>query len=524
MKKLSSIILILWILFGIVGFGTFIVLAGQPNIHKIKNDIINILNRKKNDDLMNVLPDLFDVNPSLSAIFIVPENDPDNIYASLYEKNRIQYKDYISLVNQFQENLSQFQKNGQYRIFLFNIKDKKIYLFFQKKWNHLSGLFLNPSAYPYFTLFFVLYVLIFFLLVLWMIYDMGEKKEKFSKSLHPQKEILSKKKSNSFALNSNTNNNHNHRKIISEKKNKVVSLKSSSEMVENRLKNLFEKIEGLFITEVIIYYSNENDKWKSILEKRDHLFIKGESVKNLPVSFARQLKDPLIKTETREIYFPVIRKSYLDGLIYIRYRESFQFNVSDLETLGNLVQDYSESLFIHKTYEKAIFHSESGFFTYPFLFFLLQEKTNHSSSFDLLFFQLPEADDTEKNINFWEDLRKYTYKFLSLSYADPKKLPIKIFFTDNQSMYVLIDYEKYTNINSILNKEDAQRICSEIQDLLKKHYSIFIPGALTSSSSDDTDANGILKRSKLEWELAKEKKIFGSIEKESIKPAYETSA
>lgn len=479
---------------------------------------------------MNVLPELFDSNPSLSAIFITPKDDPDNIYASLYEKNRIKYEDYIRLVSKFQENLESFQKNNTYRIFRFSIQEKYIYLFFQKRWNHISGFILSPSSYPFFSLFFVLYIIIFFILILWLIYDMGEKKEK-KPLIHAQKSQIKKQASQKKEptlerippTNTHTNPPLPKRHSV-DKSKKIVTVPASSELVENRLKNLFEKIEDYFLTENIIYYSNENGKWRSILEKREQLYIKGESIKNLPVSFVSQVKETIIKTETREIFYPILRKSMTDGLLYVKYRESYGFKVEDLETLRKLIQSYSESLFIHKTYEKAVMHSESGFFTYPFLFFTLQEKANYGASFDLLHFKIPADANVNINDALWQELKKFIFSYLSIPHSDPKLLPLKLFHAEDHSIYLLIDYKRYANIEKPLTEEDGDIITERIKEILKKIYGAFIPASLTRSCSDDDDAHGILKRSRLEWELARENNIFGRVEKDSVKPAYETSA
>ncbi len=517
MKKVSSIFLVSWILAGMAGFSIAGFLYNPNAPEQIKQNIISAFRNKESTRLMDALPGLFDSNPSLGAVFILSADENYTIYASLYEKNRISDEQYRSLVNNFRESIVRLQKEKSFQIFRFNMEEKSVYLFFARNGGFYVSYFINPSRYPYFTLVFILYILVFFFSILWAIYDMSEhtaERRKFADRKPPQP-------ATSFPPSGFSE------KTPPRKPGKEMEWDTSRYLMENKLKDLLEAVEQTFMAKKIIYYSGENGRWKGILEKRDTLYVKGESIRLPSIPFSSGFSDPVVKAQTREIFFPVIRNRGLDGMLYFQYPETYHFSMEDLKILTSLVSRFSESLFIQKTYEKAVFNETSGFFTFPYLYFLLQEKLINSSSFEVLHFTVPgdSQQETDPRLGVLAELlKKFVQGFLAIAYEDPKVLPIKIFQVDIHQFYLVLDREFYPRLKRNLTDKDIKKIILEIREILQSVYHTFIPAALVSGSAGEKDVHAFLKKVRLEWELARDGKIFGKIKKENIKPVYETPA
>ena len=363
-KTVAGILLFVWVLLGIFfSYYSYYKIVSVTN-DVLTNKITQIQASSKNiNEVLDKLPRIFNETPSTTVILVL--NQKSKLLGSLYEPTRINMLDYNEILKTYKS--TELKKFSYLRLpFSFGssiwvISNKEISLTqafgFMLKNN--SELILIP----------ITYVFIFIILLLGVIVDTSEKKPDMKIKSPAPKFLKSDGQKNYIAI-------------------------ANEKYLSSKILILLDMIEKNFSANSIAFYSRESGQWKHILEKTGNLVIKGDAaIEHLPREIIdlsdNSWREPLLSADKRLLFIPLHYRNLLFGLIRIQFTGlASEIDSQILDRLISLCTGYSDSLFMQRVYDKAVSDPETGFYNYPYFYFVVKEKLVSSQNFAVVVFEI----------------------------------------------------------------------------------------------------------------------------------------
>lgn len=403
-------------------------------IKKINADEIN------SGRLLDRLPEIFPVEPGLSFMLLIDSDS--NFQGGIYEPGRIEPQIYRHIVNKLQtldfapENSGSLLQSFQHTMLRYTLNDNRsLLLAVQTNQGAFQSWLRLNNQIPYFPWFIILYSIIS---LVWYFYMEPVK-------LSPQKRA---RKPRFFRLE----NLPSMRFSKSKKQKPMVKLNQSTEpetqgehiLFENQLQQFLNEADRVVRSKRLVFFFKENNNWKPEREKIGQLLVRSDENFNLehfwPVFAAHEeWHEPLHSVDGHRSLFPVRRREQITGCLLIEKHPPERITKREIDSLKPLCESFARSLYIQKTYERAVLDPETGFYTYPYFLFSLKERLVSGRPFMILSFELKKFQELDEEV--------------ALRFARVCQLEKSEFFEENQATLCRLDSDRFA---CILDETDSK--------------------------------------------------------------------
>jgi len=535
-KKILTSIFAVYFLLGIAVVFIYVKQNTQPNIIKIVQHIKNVETVAQNQgDFFDRIPSI--LNKSLHLAAIIVYSDTFTISGRFYEPKRISR----SLVENYAPQNSQLEltKNHfgsdfiQKNIILSEI-NRNVSIIIKKQisiaelWNNLQH-YGHQNAKPAITI----YSILGFILLILVVLSFTAKA-----SVLDKKNTLLFGKKESFISSQVKNDPIIPNKVV--KKNNIIQLEEKKDtgarlLYENQLAIILKKIAKILPAKKISYFSWESEHFIPVYSRFGELFIRTDS-SEIP-DILTELPSPkewhkiMRSPDSKVIIIPVRKKNTLLGAFTLDFSNNILLTDQEINrSLGKLEQlsdDFAKSLFIHRTYERAVVDEETGFYTYPYFYFALKERLLGKSKFSVLVFEVNNFDQNTPHA-----LSKWSKEVKSLLPQKATRNDLSAMHTHNMSSHFVsrldrnqfivlfnMKTDKDLAVESSLTMDEILSFCEKIENIsstmLSKNTSLY--GTIVVKPEKVIDVEGFRKRLEFALQSAKYHENFATIFDTSLK-------
>ena len=506
--KIGAAVFFLWLITGIMGF---FLLFDKKSASPMKNVAVKLsaLNKTNTDATrwLSHLKGLLESETALAAIFVT--NEKGALASSLYEASRLSPQKYQQLVENF-SNMNEVILPSHLK--LLKIRDighgNSVFLVSRSKTGYVDLYRRLRKKQPFMRWVIASYFAAGGLLVLFIIFafffDKGA--DAITPAIKPSIKSETRPKSEKSIKNSEAPMH-----------DEPVSTTDKSLLLQNQLIQVLNEFSQTLPFTVITFFSFESNRWMPVTQKKGQLFIRGEALKNIPgalqgISNPAQWVKPLVDPSRESILVPVRRRNSLFGAFYFQLAENHQLPDEAESELLEKAAEFSRSIFIQKTYERAIIDDETGAFTYPYFFFAVKERILAKNRFAVLIFDLLRVDTTTS-----KSLRKWVLQVRTLLEDLQLNEGQRGLLSSNQQIHILtrIENNRFAILFD-LNRDgfdlnSAEEISQEIRRLTDKVFSskVAIYGSLVPREEETNSADEYIRRLQYALKLALQGKSFG---------------
>jgi hypothetical protein len=433
--------------------------------------------------LLDRLPEVFPIEPGISFILLI--DSERNFQGGIYEPGRIEPQIYRHIVNKLQltkfapENSGALLQNFQLSMLRYTLSDDRVLLLAVKKNQGLLQSWLRLSHdIPFLPWIIILYSLIS---LTWYFYM-----EPLSSS-----QLKTTRKTRIFRLE----NLPSMRFRTGKRKKPMVKLSPNTEpetqgehiLFENQLQQFLNEADRIVRSKRLVFFFKENNNWKPEREKVGQLLVKSDERFNLehfwPVFAAHEeWKEPLHSVDGNRSLFPVRRREQITGCLLVEKHSPERITKREIESLMPVCESFARSLYIQKTYERAVLDPETGFYTYPYFLFSLKERLVSGRSFMILSFELKKFQELEAE--------------LALRFARVCQLEKTEFFEETQATLCRLDSNRFACIIDDSNAKMIKKATMFGESLIENAAQVTherLTGSLLSPGKGSPNVDQVLR-------------------------------
>lgn len=433
----------------------FITWAKQPDMQVLNRDTSAILQKgaskqNLNDYVLNQLPQLFSKEPALAAVFV--GDSKDNLLGSMYDKNRLEEKKYNILQTRFSDVIELGLGGNHKLVKLSSSKNNlNIYLVFKRQLSYAeiyNKIYQNRNDwFNWLAIYIIFGAFMSFIGLLSLLFGAGKNKEKKKDKVQTQDISENKQKISSASQNTFVEN----AKVRWQQDSPLEEIFPSEDQLTQVMKHLMNKSGCGRIT----FYMLENSKWSGVSMLTGSLLTRGSELKILPnILFEYNIHTR--NNDQEEVQNIFVNNERKEALSLVRHHSSvvgafhFQFGSRYIGTihkrqLERLTQEFSRSVSVHRTFEKAVLDEDMGLYTYPYFFFSVKEKTEVGGKFHTLIMRVSGYSMLDKVI--WDRWNRFRASFFKteLNYA-----PICAWL-ENDRILLNLDEQKFRDKEHLLD-------------------------------------------------------------------------
>ncbi|MDH5717365.1 MAG: hypothetical protein OEZ22_06975 [Spirochaetia bacterium] len=497
--KAGIIIFASWLSIVVIGTLVFIKQNNPYDIDALKNRVSEIVKEEENSDkILDKLSTVFDLEPALLALILT--NNNDYVIGSMYESSRLSKGDYKDFVNNL-KNINQKSEWKNYKCVKFKLvsEKNKIYLLVKKEGTFKNNFWDFIKKYSILKWGMASVVLTGAFLILMIIYNILNSSKLKEEKL--EEYFIQDKKKREYQ-----NFTKNDREVAAT----VEFDNSFKRFHQNQLINFIELVQKKYSFQKISFYSRENDTWRSVIQKRGEIFVKGESI-TIP-AFLEEYGEPenwnapIVLENGKEVYIPVIYKDILTGVFCFVFFDT-NFSLSDtIDEIEKKVSGFAKTIFIQKIYEKAVSDEETGFYTYPYFYFLLKERIKADGFLSAIAFHLEDINDLKELLA----LKKWGRDILSLLMRNQLE-SAAVGRINNNRFIALFDSKSHIDKQTFIYK--LENIVKDMRKITEKSLTtdISLYGCVISEEVKIKNPEHFLSKINDALNYAVEKKVTGYI-------------
>ena len=484
--RFSGILFFFWVFLIIFCFLVYEKGTNYGDVQALKKEVSKVLQDKNNKNILDKLPSVFDKDLSLLALVLTNKNG--YIKGSMFEPERFNSGEY----KEFLEKFSEIKKTSQWKthklvMFDLKIQNELIYLLISTDKSFTEKFFAAARSIPLLRYLVFSIVLIGAFLLLSVLYNFLWSENRAIVKENP----LNKKAKVIQAPNGNQTEFQSSLKYLSEK----------------QLINFIDLMCQKYFCATVAFFSREKSGWLSVLQKRGEIYIKGESIK-IP-HFLKEFGEPenwntpVVKESGREYYLPVVHKDILTGVFWCRFNSMNTPEIETIQAMHAMTSAFAKSVFIQKVYEKAVIDEETGFYNYPYFYFLIKERLPFEQNLAALIFQIEPMK--EENT---DDLKNWGRKLYSIIGKDSS-----ICRLENGKFIAIFNLPpgavEEDAVENSYYKEIASRVQNSVEGSFSHRHNIY--GAIIPREKVKGRAESFLSKAELALKIAAENKVMGYV-------------
>ncbi|MDH5719068.1 MAG: hypothetical protein OEZ13_00465 [Spirochaetia bacterium] len=463
------------------------------DINALEREIRKLSQYKDSQEIFDQFSSLFDKDISLLALILT--DSKGYVKGSMFEPGRFTAEEYNNLLRNF-SNIKSKSHWKNHKLIKFDIQSQNnhAYLLMKTEKNLTDSFFIAVRSVPllrYLTFSAVLWSVFVFLS--YMYFFLRNEKIK-----HPSNNT-------DFIKN----------KTFSTKKSQIQNndaglIDSFKYLNEKQLLNFIDLLSKKYFCPKTAFFSREKNRWLPVLQKRGEIYVKGESIK-IP-DFLEEFGEPenwntpILRESGSEYYLPVMHKEILTGVFWCKFSNMNIPEIHMIHDMQETVSSFARSVFVQKVYEKAVIDEETGFYNYPYFYFLLKERIQFEKNIAAIIFKIEPFLENISGINEWG---RKIYSILDKK-RDSKTVIcrleqgkfIALFNVSNLSKSEQhLEYEFYKSV--------AAQIRESVYEAFSSHTAVY--GAVVPKEKVKGSVDSFLSTLELALKIAVENKTMGYI-------------
>ena len=154
----------------------------------------------------------------------------------------------------------------------------------------------------------------------------------------------------------------------------------------------------------------------------------------------------------------------------------------ELKQIEPIAEAFARSLYIQRTYERAVLDPDTGFYTYPFFLFSLKERLISGRNFMVFVFEIENFQDLEN------ELMSRFARYTQLQKND-------YFHTDSSSLCRLDinSFAVITEANDPAAISTIKDFANSLKEYSSEHFHLDLTGAIVSAGNDSPNVDVVLR-------------------------------
>lgn len=463
--KIYATILSLWIAVGIISTAYTYVRANQPEYKKLQAETLWLrVKVKTRTEFMEKLPVLFTKFPSVGGILYL--NEKMSLLGSAHEPDRLSSPDYKLLLKAYtgKEAMPGRLRNRLHSITLPD--QSRVSLYLQRTLSWAAWYRAMGMLYPNLEIMISAYLFILILFALGLLiarqpretpklsHDLPEEtlfteslpdsesfseqkvpeeklphenfSEKRAPEERPAQEIPEKKKPQNpllrlFTKDKSTPKASKKGPETSKKQHpkspKAPKSPSSELHFTERIYSLLDVMNRSYPLSCVTFYTTENGRWEGVVTKSGQIMVRGELFTELAPELMNKAKEepwlifPGEDQKPEKVLISLLHRGHLIGGILAVLSSGQKATEEMCQELYTLAGEYAQSVFVQRLYDLAVNDSETGFYTYPYLYSVIKEKLQSSQHFAAVLFEVDPVESlSPETLRRWSEALAYGLK------------------------------------------------------------------------------------------------------------------